>query len=396
MSNTKDMNSDRSSLSETYHILYERRFKAKLGPYLMRDGIPALFDTKAEAIKAVRSDQTFSIDSEDYAIVREGEKFAARQIRTINSLAGDDLDDLSELETVVLTEEGKTVIASIVADSGEVRHFLPLPNWKPAREIKTVDDVKERLIEMKKTLSDRGDPRVFFPSSYKATTKKAMTVIDAIRDPNHPLHDKYKHLDDRLIENFVIEFGKLYFEAFDNYERGDMSCVPSVWKVNFDEAKAHTTTAIEELLLGFHAHISYDVGITLSMKLPDGNPLYNPKDPKQVETFNAFNQILIEEADTIIRYSSKVDAKLGGISTNILDYGKSVGVRVLGAQKLEDVTRKVLELLRTEAEKNSIELVEGRMTIEQFKKNTEKRSRAISKMLPNTGRLFKKQNLGSK
>ncbi len=375
-----------------YHITYGGGFKAKLGEYFTEDGAAAYFVTKADAIRAVRMRQTHKFDSEDYAVVREGDRFAVRKIHTVNDLIADDIDTLKELDSMVLTDQGKTVIASVIADTGEVKNFLPLPKWKEAREMQSVEEVRERLEDMHEELSHRGDHRAVFPCSYIATTKKASIVIESIRNENHPDHATFGELDDNLIENIVIEFAKFYFEAFDNYERGEHSMVPPVWKVNFDEAKAQTTSVIEDMLLGYNAHMSYDLSIILTKKLPDGKPLYNPEDSKQVNTFNAFNRILIEETDTIISYVTEIEDKLGGSSTEVITSGKTLGTKLLGEGGLEDMLLKIFSKAREEAEENSKALSEGRITQEEFAEKITKRARAIGRMLPNSGRIFDKED----
>ncbi len=386
------MKMPKEGIPGVYHITYGGGFKAKLGDYLTEDGHLACFDTKAEAIRAVRMRQTHNFDSEDYAVVREGSGFAVRKIHTVNDPIADDIDTLKDLDSVVLSDQGKTVIASVIADTGEVKNFLPLPKWKQAREINSVEEVWERLEDMHEELSHRGDHRAVFPCSYIATTKKASVVIESIRNKNHPDHRKFRELDDNLIENIVIEFAKFYFEAFDNYESGERSKVPPVWRVNFDEAKAQTTSVVEDMLLGYNAHMSYDLSIILAKKLPDGKPLYDPEDSKQVNTFNAFNRILIEETDTIIGYVTEIDDRLGGRSTEVITSGKAIGVKLLGEGGLEDMLLKLFSKAREEAEENSKALMEGRITQEEFAEKITKRARAIGRMLPNSGRIFDKES----
>ena len=378
--------------SGVYHITYGGGFKAKLGGYFMKDGVVAYFDSKAEAIKAVRMRQTHNFDSEDYAVVREGDWYAVRKINTVNDPIADDIDSLSELDSVVLTDHGKTVIASVIADTGEVKNFLPLPKWKAAHEIHSIEEIIERLEDMREELSRRGDHRAVFPCSYIATTRKASAVLESIRNENHPDHGKFGELDDRLIENIVVEFAKFYFEAFDNYEWGEHSKVPPAWKVNFDEAKAQTTSVVEDMLLGYNAHISYDLSIILTKKLSDGKPLYDPGDSRQVNTFNAFNRILIEETDTIISYVTEMEDRLGGSSTTVITSGKTLGKKLLGSSGLDDVLLKLFSKAREEAEENSRALREGRITQREFAEKITKRARTIGRMLPNSGRIFKKDS----
>jgi len=375
-----------------YQITYGGGFKAKLGGYFMKDGAVAYFDSKAEAIKAVRMRQTHNFDSEDYAVVREGDRYAVRKINTFNDPIADDIDTLNELDSVVLTDQGKTVVASVIADTGEVRDFLPLPKWREAHEMHSIEEIRQRLEDMHEELSHRGDHRAVFPCSYIATTQKASIVLESIRNENHPDHGKFSELDDKLIENIVIEFAKFYFEAFDNYERGEHSRVPPAWRVNFDEARAQTTSVVEDMLLGYNAHISYDLSIILTKKLPDGKPLYDPGDSRQVNTFDAFNRILIEETDTIISYVTEMEDRLGGSSTTTITSGKTLGTKLLGSNGLEEVLFKLFSKAREEAKENSRALGEGRITQEEFAEKITKRARAIGRMLPNSGRIFKKES----
>ena len=382
------MNKPKEEFEGVYHITYGGGFKAGLGEYFKVDGQVAYFDNKADAIRAVRMRQTNNFDSEDYALVREGKRFAVRKIHTVNDPIADDIDTFKELDSVVLSDHGKTVIASVIGDTGEVRSFLPLPKWKEAREIESIDEVRERLEDMREELSSRGDHRSVFPCSYIATTVKASTVIESIRNHNHPEHDKYNGLDDRLIENIVIEFAKFYFEAFDNYERGEHTKVPPVWKVSFDEARGQTTSVVEDMLLGYNAHISYDLSIILTKRLADGSPLYDPQNERHVNTFNAFNRILIEETDTIISYVTQVDRKLGGGSTEILSSGKSIGTKIFGVEGFNGALLEIFSRLREEAEENSRALREGEITEAEFAEKISDRARTIGRMLPNSGRIF--------
>ena len=387
----KDPKEVKTQIPEAYHITYGSGFRAQLGDYFRYRGVPAYFNTKAEAIKAVRRRQTSKFDSEDYAVIREGLGFAVRKIHTENDPIADDIDNLVDLESVILSYEGNVLIASIIADTGEVRNFLPLPKWKPASDIDTIEEVRERLIDMMDELSHRGDHRAVFPCSYIATTNKARLVIDSIRNKTDPGYEKYKNYDDRLIENIVIEFARLYFQAFDDYESGNLEKVAPVWVVNFDEAKAQTTSVLEDMLLGYVAHICYDLSLILTKKMPDGRPLYNPDDPVHVETFSAFNRILIEETDTIIKYAFKIEKRLGGNSVNILTFGRTIGGKLLGKERLRDIVLKIFSEAREEAEEASKDLLAGRISENDFREKIARRSRRIGRLFPNSGRLFDKE-----
>jgi hypothetical protein len=365
--------------SENETISYGKNYKAVLGPHI------EVFKNQADAIKSIRAMQTFSVDANDYAIQQTAKnRYVVRPIQTINASIADDIDQ-TEIEQVKLGKGLQDKIVAIVADSGDIKHFSPLPSWQPAESIKSTSQVLQRLNQMEKTLLERGDHRGVFPSVNKVTTERAQFIIQAIRDPQNPDHQKYKDLDADLIENIVIEFGKKYFEAFDAYEKGDMSKVPAAWKIAFDEAKTETTSIAEDMLLGINAHIGYDLAMLLSQKLPDGKPLYDSASEKQCNTFAAFNQILIDETPFIIVNARLAETKLGGVTAVGMDYAKILGEVFIGEKDVESITKNLIALARADAESSSTALAAGKITPKDVDKIIGDRSRLLTK-IPNTGR----------
>lgn len=343
------------------------------------------YATQAEAIQAARGKQSYSpVDSDDYAVVRKGNNFGIAPIQTKNALSDISAGDLAGAR---MTGPGARNVVALVADSGDVRHTDALPHWKPSSEMKTVADVKDRLNAMLTTLGDRGDHRATFPAVYLATTNKAEKVLAAIRDPANPDHNKYKNLDPKLVENIVMEFGKMYFDAFDNYEKGNVKAVPPAWKAAFDEAKTETTSVMEDMLLGINAHIGNDLGMILAKTMPDGKTLYDPKDPKQVATFNAFNQILIDETPTILANVTALEGKLGGISARGMSAAKGLGDYVIGGNNVEAITKQAFTMARADAESSAKALMAGTTTRTQVEQKIGSRAEVIRNM-PNSGRQY--------
>ena len=361
-------------------IRFGEGHQAKIG-----SSVGTTYKTQAEAIQGARMRQSYSpVDAEDYAVVPKGDGFGLKAIETKDAYRDIGAGEIGGVR--VSGKDAKQVLA-VVADSGDVKHLDALPTWKPASQINTVADVKARLNSMLKTLGDRGDHRATFPAVYLATTAKSEKVLAAIRDPSNPEHNKYKNLDPKLIENIVLEFGKMYFDAFDNYEKGNKAAVPQAWRTTFDQAKTETTSVMEDMLLGINAHIGNDLGIILAKPMPGGGTLYDPKDPKQVATFNAFNQILIEETPTILSNVTALESKLGGISAKGMSAAKGLGDYVIGGSNVEAITKRAFTMARADAESSARELMAGTTTIAGVQAKIGQRASVIATM-PNSGRQY--------
>lgn len=345
-----------------------------------------IYATPAEAIQGARLRQSYApVDAQDYAVVQRDGGYGLRRLETRNGL-----HDLagSEVQGARVSGTAGGAVKALVADSGEVRHFDALPHWTPAAEIRTVADVQRRLNAMLPVLRDRGDHRAVFPAVYIAATNKGAHVIDAIRNPNHPEHAKYKDLDPRLVEDIIVEFGKKYFQAFDNYEAGNLAAVPPAWRETFDEARNETTTGVEDMLMGINAHIGNDLAENLAQPRPGGGTLYDPTDPRQVRTFDAFNQLLIDETPTILRNVAAVEDKLGGVSVRGMDLAGRVGNHTIGASRVEAITRAAFTAARRDAEHHAVELMHGRTTEAAVEREIGQRARIIANSLPNSGRQY--------
>jgi hypothetical protein len=68
-------------------------------------------------------------------------------------------------------------------------------------------------------------------------------------------------------------FGRLYFEAYDAWERGERDKVPDAWKTAFDAGRDRTVAGIGNLLMSMSAHVNRDFPFLLAnlgLTMPSG------------------------------------------------------------------------------------------------------------------------------
>ena len=113
-------------------------------------------------------------------------------------------------------------------------------------------DAYDQLICLEKNLIAKGDRRAIFLSVYALTTYKVGVQVDA------------GYFNDTVwIEEYQLEFANQYRRAFYDYESGNRSKVPKVWRVAFDASKSGNTLIVQDILLGMNAHINFDLAYTL-------------------------------------------------------------------------------------------------------------------------------------
>ena len=92
-------------------------------------------------------------------------------------------------------------------------------------------------------------------------------------------------------------FAKYYFQAFDNYQAGNVDAAPPAWKIAFDAAATHQATAAGDLLLGMSAHVNRDLPFVLAaigITTPTG-ATRKPDHDKVNQFLNAVVQPLLAE-----------------------------------------------------------------------------------------------------
>jgi len=103
-------------------------------------------------------------------------------------------------------------------------------------------------------------------------------------------------------------FASYYFNAYDNYAKGDLVDTPVAWQIALSAANAEQEQGIGNLLLGMNAHINRDLPYVLySMGLfnSDGTSRKPDHDKVNDVLYNAYNDAIAEGAR---RFDSSLQA----------------------------------------------------------------------------------------
>lgn len=103
-------------------------------------------------------------------------------------------------------------------------------------------------------------------------------------------------------------FAKYYFDALDNWAKGNQAGVPRAWQIAFDAADQKSVNGSGDLFLGMSAHVNRDLPFVLAgigLTFPDGSS--RKADHDKVNHFlNAvLNPLMAEEA---ARFDSGIDS----------------------------------------------------------------------------------------
>ena len=85
------------------------------------------------------------------------------------------------------------------------------------------------------------------------------------------LEDRYE--EPAFLNHEDAVFARMYFDAYDAWERGDMERVPRAWQLAFGAAKEKRVSGIGNLLMSMNAHINRDFPFMLAnlgLTMPDG------------------------------------------------------------------------------------------------------------------------------
>jgi hypothetical protein len=80
-------------------------------------------------------------------------------------------------------------------------------------------------------------------------------------------------IDTPYVNHEDAVFAKYYFDAYDNWSKGQRTSVPQAWLVAFDAATAHQVSGSGSLFLGMSAHVNRDLPFVLAsigLTFPDG------------------------------------------------------------------------------------------------------------------------------
>jgi hypothetical protein len=92
-------------------------------------------------------------------------------------------------------------------------------------------------------------------------------------------------------------FGRMYFEAYDAWERGDRANVPDAWEEAFDKGRDRSVAAIGNLLMSMNAHVNRDFPFMLAnlgLTMPNGASR-KPDHDRGNEVLNALYDDIFQE-----------------------------------------------------------------------------------------------------
>lgn len=125
--------------------------------------------------------------------------------------------------------------------------------------------IDRTILEMQRrfhAVVPRCDHRAVFALAYLRVTED---VRDAVNDG--------LYRDRVWLQQLDAVFARLYFEAYDRYERGERDGVPVSWRIAFDAQRDRTVSALGDFLLSMNAHINRDfpfVLAALGITTPEG------------------------------------------------------------------------------------------------------------------------------
>jgi hypothetical protein len=117
--------------------------------------------------------------------------------------------------------------------------------------------VDEVVVEMQDRLLRLGQPHHrFFLGTYQRTTAAVGKAVDgaAFEDPD-------------WVERWDVAFARLYLDALDAIQAGDINSVPRPWRLAF--AAESDLPPLRHVLLGINAHVNYDLPQALLAVITD-------------------------------------------------------------------------------------------------------------------------------
>ncbi|MET0066873.1 MAG: DUF5995 family protein [Candidatus Thiodiazotropha sp.] len=159
--------------------------------------------------------------------------------------------------------------------------------------------LREELQRLETEFCRIGNYHGFFLSCYVVSMRKCESLVDAIRDPQHPQHEPLKGLSAELIHEIAARFSQHYFLACSNYMLGAVEQVPEPWRQAFDYSRREGADPIKCMLAGLIAHSCYDLPLVLSESMPRGGGVYNRTDRQHVLTYGLISRFLSDELGTV-------------------------------------------------------------------------------------------------
>lgn len=307
-------------------------------------------NSEREAMRAARA-QYGVLDDPDVAIIQSADgKYQLHTLEMPNWISddGDDFNSYKEIRNAQLNAslpKGSRLIA-VISDENDARFFAresspnnyyprpanpapitPALSTSEADRQARVHELRasaykalDRLKVMENDLGSQRDHRGIFATMYRVITERA-------------IKEMYKFIEQgdwRAAEfegALLVNFANRYFDAYDNYSRGNLQAVPEVWRSAFDagrnaEAAGYNKASVTEIVaLSMVAHILNDLPQTLR------DIGYNKAIDRQGHlqgVYDGFNKALMEEKPKIMGALSK---HYGFTDVHMLDV---LGTVVLG------------------------------------------------------------------
>lgn len=151
--------------------------------------------------------------------------------------------------------------------------------------VRCVDAVIREMTRRFDDLAESCDHDAIFALSYLRTTEEYRRTIE---DPTFFEDTAFVNHEDAV-------FAEYYFDAYDDWHKGDYDQVPPAWRIAFTAADNRSVSAAGNMALGMNAHIQRDLPFVLAaigLIKPDGSTRKTDHDK--------VNQFLNRVADDLI------------------------------------------------------------------------------------------------
>jgi hypothetical protein len=101
--------------------------------------------------------------------------------------------------------------------------------------------------------------------------------------------------DPAFVNHEDAVFASYYFNAWDNWSRGNRTAVPRAWQITFDAAKAKKVSGAGDVFLGMGSHVNRDLPYVLA-----GIGLVTPDGASRKPDHDAVNQFLNAVVDPLL------------------------------------------------------------------------------------------------
>jgi hypothetical protein len=163
------------------------------------------------------------------------------------------------------------------------------PNLCNSGKPQCVTLVAKEMAKRLQPLSDSCSHNALFALLYYDVTNQiynAVTTSGFFQDPGFVSHED-------------AVFASYYFNAYDNFAKGDLAHTPVAWQVALDAANHEQVQGIGNLLLGMNAHINRDLPYVLysiGLVAPDGSSRKPDHDKVNQVLYTAYDQAIAEGA----------------------------------------------------------------------------------------------------